>query len=539
MLPLSKEQLERFTAYGFNPKAIAKLTEEELGVLVTGMMDKLRRKQRRSFRQFVKYVDIPGVPHDKVLAEHHELMAQVLQAVADGKLKRVMFFLPPGSAKSSYASVAFPAYYMGLFPEKNVMVLSYGSDLARKFGRRCRQLVQSKKYFDVFETTVKRGVSAVDEWQLDNESEFMAAGLLAGVTGNRADGLIIDDPVRGQKDADSPAFSTSSFEAFNSDATTRLKPGGFIFIIQTRWSLTDLSGMLLPANYDGRTGFVTCNDGHDWFVVNIPMEAYRADDPLGRKPGELLWTKKADGKGWFDPGDMLKIKSAPHMQRVWAALYQQRPSLDEGLYFHRDWFQFYDEEPRNLRNYGASDYAITANNGDWTVHVAAGVDPNGDIYVTDLWRQRVTSDVSVDVWLDMVSQNEPMAWAVDNDTIQIALGPFIERRMRERNTYCYIEKLPLGRQDKAMRCRSFQARAAQKKVFLPRNKPWVADLMAELMLFPAGKTDDQVDALGLLGRLLDTMIDAHEPTPEDFDGSDDYASAQGLDQDRGDDWKVV
>lgn len=92
--------------------------------------------------------------------------------------------------------------------------------------------------------------------------------------------------------------------------------------------------MLLPANYDGRTGFVTCNDGHDWFVVNIPMEAYRADDPLGRKPGELLWTKKADGKGWFDPGDMLKIKSAPHMQRVWAALYQQRPY---SLHFWSAW----------------------------------------------------------------------------------------------------------------------------------------------------------------------------------------------------------
>jgi hypothetical protein len=181
-----------------------------------------------------------------------------------------MIFLPPGSAKSTYASVCFPPWFMGRKPRSNIITLSYGADLARKFGRRCRSIVRTNHYQEIFETSLSADSTAADEWELQNGSTYMANGLIAGVTGNRADGLVIDDPVRGIKDADSEAFQKSTYEAYIFDARTRLKPNGWQLIIQTRWNPNDLSGQLLPEGYDGRTGLIKCRDGHEWFVVCIP-----------------------------------------------------------------------------------------------------------------------------------------------------------------------------------------------------------------------------------------------------------------------------
>lgn len=486
-------------------------------------------------------IDVPGAPLNDTdpeceefypetitPARHHRLLCEVLQRVAEGKYRRVMLFLPPGSAKSTYASVCFPPWFMGRKPRANIITLSYGADLAMKFGRRCRSIVKSATYQDVFDTTLVRGITAADDWHLSNGSTYMTNGLIAGVTGNRADGLIIDDPVRGIRDADSPAFQKATYEAYINDARTRLKGTGWQLIIQTRWHPLDLSGQLLPEDYNGRSGWVRCRDGHDWFVLNLPYEAEHDDDPLGRAKGQFLWTEAGS---ILNPDDIMAIKNSadPVQQRTWSALYQQRPTLGSGTYFKREWFKTYTELPKHLRFYGSSDFAVTAKGGDYTVHGVIGVDPNDDLYVAEVWRDRVTTDVSTDAWLDLVQKYGPLAWAVDKDLMTKSIGPFVRKIMSERKIYCNIEEFTLGSADKAMRARGFQARAAQGKVYIPQNAEWLADFLRELLAFDKGVNDDQVDMAGLWGRLLDQMTPGREPEVVEPDHSNDYGDRDDVD----------
>jgi predicted phage terminase large subunit-like protein len=253
----------------------------------------------------------------------------------------------------------------------------------------------------------------------------------------------------------------------------------------TRWHEDDLSGKLLSEQERG---------GDHWTRLELP--AISAD-------GTALWPE-------FYPVESLERFRRVLPPRDWSALYQQRPTPEEGDYFKREWFKFYDRLPNHLRMYGASDYAVTANGGDYTVHVVCGVDPDDNLYVVDVWRRQAESHIWVEEFINLVQQHKPLNWGEENGQIVKSLGPFIDKRMRERRIYCRREQMA-SVADKPTRARSFQARAAMGKVYLPHGAQWVTDLMSEMMTFPAGKHDDQIDALGLIGRMLDTMVSGRAP----------------------------
>ncbi len=525
------------------PASLNCYSSSEKDELLDLLEEERRASAKTSFLDFIKAIDIPGAPvnpddedcdefyPERVKpAAHHVLLCRVLQALADGKIKRAMFFLPPGQGKSIYASVAFPPYFMGRNPRQSIIAVSYGQGLARKFGRRCRSVVKSAAYQDIFGHGLSTESSAADEWALTNESNYMARGLGGEITGNRADGGIIDDPVKDQQDADSVAVSDASWDAYNSAFDTRIKPRGWRLVLQTRWSPNDISGRLLPDTYDGRTGMVRCKDDHDWYVVNLPMLCEREDDPLGRKPGDLLWPE------WNVFEDVCKIRDNPVRQRDWTALYQQRPSMATGSYFKEEWFKYYETRPAHLRIYGSSDFAVTKKtSSDFTVHGVIGVDPNDDIYVLDVWKQRVETDVGVETMLDMINENKPLAWAADRDLIVNSIGPFLRKRMAERHVYADLRELPLGREDKEMRGQAFKARMAMGKVYFPIKAPWFQDVKASMLAFPHGRHDDDVDMLGLCGRLLDEMVGGSAPTPEREREQQDYVGGSAVSYEYGDD----
>lgn len=538
---------EQLANLSVTPGSLSSLTSSEQDELISLLEAERIQRARRNFLSFVTSIDVPGAPvrpddddcdefypESIKPAQHHKLICEVLQKVADGKLRRVMIFAPPGSGKSIYTSVCFPPFMMGRKRRSNIISVSYGSDLARKFGRRCRSIARSDSFKTIFDCGLSAESSAADEWALSNESEYMSGGILSGVTGNRADGLLIDDPVRGLKDADSAAFQSSTWDAYVNDLVTRLKPSAWQILMMTRWNERDLGGQILPDDYDWRSGFVRGKDGHDWFVVCLPFQAEREDDPLGRKIGDCLWPE------YLNVADILKIKAAPHLQRTWMSLYQQRPKALEGSYFKREWFKFCKlaDIPKHLTKYGASDYAVTKGGGDFTVHGVAGVDPNDDIYIIDLWRKQELTNVSTDVFLDMVDEHKPLAWARDRDQIVNSIGPFVTKRMQERGIYCACEDFAMGREDKEMRAQSIRARAAQGKIYLPIDAPWFEALMSELLAFSSGRHDDQVDMLGLLGRLMDTMVSGYVPQQQEPRNTDDYVSAQGY-EDAEESWKTA
>ncbi|MSS73940.1 MAG: hypothetical protein EXS64_21015 [Candidatus Latescibacteria bacterium] len=454
--------------------------------------EKKRRQQtRRSLTDFTRYTH-PGYEP----APHHRLIAERLEAVAEGRITRLMLFLPPRHGKSELASRRFPAWYLGQYPGRQIICASYGSELAADFGREVRNLVASPEYGRLFDVQLRPDSKAADRWNTAQGGVYVAAGIGAAITGRGAHVALIDDPLKNREEADSATIRDRAWEWYRSTLYTRLMPGGAIVLIQTRWHEDDLAGRLLEAQRQG---------GDRWEIVSLPALA-EEDDPLGRQPGEALWPQ------WY-PAPVLEQTRAVIGPREWSALYQQRPQADTGEYFKREWVRWYDERPAHMRIYGASDYAVTANGGDYTVHIVAGITPNDDLCILDLWRKRASSDVWVEAFLDLVERWKPVKWAEESGQIEKSLGPFILKRAQERRVYCNREQFT-STSDKPTRARAFQARMAMGKVYFPRSAPWSADLLDELVRFPTGAHDDQVDALSLFGRMLDEMYRGAVPHRE-------------------------
>lgn len=394
--------------------------------------------------------------------------------------------------------MVFPPWYMAQHPDHMVIAASHTHELAARWGRKCRNLVAEHSH--PLGVSLADGDSAADRWSLASGGEYFAAGVGGSVTGRRADLVVIDDPVRSREDADSETIRDKTLDWFRSDLLTRLKPGGRLVIIQTRWHEGDLSGELLEAAKKG---------GDQWRVISLPALA-GPDDALGRKPGEALWPE------WEDEA-ALHRKRAMLLPREWSALYQQNPVPEDGDYFKAEWIKRYTVAPdlKNMRVVGASDYAVTANGGDYTVHIVIGVDTERRPYVLDLWRGQTHSETWIDAWADLVKQWKPVEWAEETGQINSALGPYIKRRAIERQAFVFRRGFA-SRTDKAIRAQSIRGRMAQLGLYVPADAPWASDFISELLQFPAGKHDDQVDALGLIGQLLD-HIDAgfkDKPKPE-------------------------
>ena len=442
------------------------------------------------------------------------MIAERLEAVARGEIKRLRIHMPPRHGKSELASKRFPAWFMGRHPRRHIIAASYNSDLAADFGREVRNLVASRSYQTVFDTTLSNDSTAANRWHTQHGGMYAAVGIGTATTGRGAHVLLIDDPFKDREEADSERHREKVWRWYTSTAYTRLesdiRPGditeddelwhdllddidagraepfeGAIVGICTRWHEDDWAGRVEQAERDG---------GEKWEVLDLP--AILSD-------GRALWPSKY-------PLETLERIRATIGERDWSALYQQQPTPDEGDYFKREWFRFYDRKPEHLRIYGASDYAVTAKGGDYTVHIVAGIDPADNIYVLDVWRSQSESNVWAETYIDLVAKWKPLKWAQEQGQIIKSLGPFITKRMHERRVYCAQEQMT-SVADKPTRARAFQARAAMGKVYLPHQAPWVADFMSELLMFPAGKHDDQVDAIGLIGRMLDTMVGGRVP----------------------------
>lgn len=317
-----------------------------------------RERAKESLTEYSQAIDIPGAPLrptdeaaelykpiETRVAVHHRLMLSAIERTILRGDGRLMLFMPPGTAKSTYADVVGTTWALGRWPGHRIILASYATGIAAKQSRKARAVCRQQGYSVIWDErpTLLDDQRAVDEWSLTNGSEFMAAGLLAGITGNRANGVIIDDPLANREQADSPTIREKIYAEYVDTALTRLLPRGYVIIIQTRWHEEDLAGMILPVGYNGESGMIECRDGQTWEVLCFPAKAEREDDPLGRAVGEYIWPEFYSVRHWQT------WEQNPRAQRTWSALYQQRPAPFTGVHFNRDMFKMYDPDlPRSL-----------------------------------------------------------------------------------------------------------------------------------------------------------------------------------------------
>jgi predicted phage terminase large subunit-like protein len=414
-----------------------------------------------------------------VLAPHLSLLNFKLLEVAAGRIKRLIVSMPPRHGKSELLSRHFPAWYLGTFPDRRIMLASYEADFAASWGRKSRELLQEFGQ-ELFGIKVSDTSSSNARWDLANTGGGMASvGMGGALTGKGAHVLIIDDPVKGAEQAASAIEREAQWEWFNSTAATRLEPGGSIVVVMTRWHEDDLAGRLLRSAGEG--------SGEVWEELRLPALA-EENDLLGRNEGDALWPER------FTREELEKIRDARGAY-WWSALYQQRPVPRGGQMFKRSWFEIVDELPvSGLSFVRYWDKAFTEGGGAYTAGVLMAKHSSGIYYIVDVVRGQWESGSRdemiletarrdaeefhrVKVWLEQ----EPGSTGRDSCAVLIKrLAGFIVE----------ADKVTGSKEERADPLAS-QAQAGNIKIV---RASWNAAYLDELTIFPRGKYKDQVDA---------------------------------------------
>ena len=487
--------------YGWEAEQAArKATEPDLEE-VTQRLGLLKRAQRAqqarddllTFTQFT--MPDPTDPNDVdkskyVATRLHKVVARDLEAVERGDIRRLIFCMPPRHGKTEIATKRLAAWFMGRHPEQQVIVGTYNDVLANRFGEETRNILRSKQFRQVFPNCVlSRGGESKTEMMTTAGGRLIFAGRGTGITGSGANILLLDDLFKDAAEARSQATRDAAWEWFTRAALTRLMGKKLVIITMTRWHSDDIIGRLTDPN----NPFYDKLEAEKWKIIRLPAVA-EDDDPLGRTAGEALWPEA------HSLDDLLAFQRVDPLG--FAALYQQRPTVADGVLFRRENMQMYKSQdlPEDLRIYCASDHAVATNQrNDFTALVKVGVDKQNNIWVIDVLRAKMTSDRAVESMLAMASgPSKPLLWWAERGHISKSIGPFLRKRMLETGTYInLVEVTPAT--DKEQRAQSIAARVAMGKVYFPSDKLWTEALIDELLAFPNGVNDDQVDALAYIG----------------------------------------
>jgi len=406
--------------------------------------------------------------------EHHKVMSDAFNRIANGQLKRLIINMPPRHTKSEFASHLFPAWYLGRYPDRKVIQTAHTAELAVGFGRKVRNLVNSDDYQSVFrEVSLASDSKAAGRWSTNKNGEYFAIGVGGAVTGKGADILIIDDPHSEQEAAmNDPSVYDKTYEWYTSGPRQRLQPGGAICVVMTRWSKRDLTGQVVKSSVE-RGG------SDEWEVIELPAIL---------PSGAPLWPG-------FWPIDQLEALKSELPVSKWSAQYQQDPTSEEGAIVKREWWR---EWPG--RNPPPCEFVIQSwdtaflakETADYSACTTWGVfyddDGNSNIILLDALQERLEfPDLKVRAY-DMYKEFEPDAFVVEAK----ASGSPLIFELR-RMGIPVSEYTPSRGRDKIARVNAISDLFSSGLVWAPKTR-WAEEVIEQFAAFPAGDHDDLVDA---------------------------------------------
>ena len=376
---------------------------------------------------------------------------------------------PPQHGKSLTVTETFPSWYVGKYPDRRCIIACYNDDFAGKFGRRNKAKIDEVGQF-VFDIRLKKS-SDRDMEIADHDGGIITRGIMAGITGNAGDLIIIDDPVKNRLEADSSTYRERLWEEWENSIMTRTQAGTKIIIIQTRWHEDDLAGRVIA-----NENFVE--------VVNIPVEA-EENDILGRNIGDALCPEIGKDNKWLQE---FKQRYADG-KRAWNALYMGRPTSAEGNIFKREWWQYYDKLPEHIQLVGISVDA-TFKDSDTSDFVAIEVwgKLNNDYYLIDLIKRR----------MDFPETLKAIRYMADKYPNKHSI--LIEDKANGSAIISMLKHeiggiIPITPQEsKIARANAITGIVEGGNVYLPRYSDFTGEFVEEFASFPNGVHDDLVDA---------------------------------------------
>ncbi len=412
---------------------------------------------------------------------HHRKLAKIFEAVMRGEKKRVIINIAPRMGKSEFSSYLFPAYFLGRFPEKKIIMATHTAGLSEDFGRRVRNLLESEEYAEVFpDTVVADDQKAAGKWSTGAGGQYYAVGVGGALAGRGADLFVIDDP---HSEQDMKANSRLSFDNawnwFQTGPLQRLMPNGAIIIVMTRWSLVDLTGRLIDFS-------IKNPDSTPWEIVELP--AILNEDTEEEKS---LWPEQ-----W--PLDQLKAKKAVLDPRFWNAQYMQQPTSDYSAVISRKSWKIWEAEGPPPCDYVIQSWDTafeTKNTSDYSACTTWGVwynDEDGgspNLILLDAFKDRMTFPDLKQAALKHYKEWQPDAFIIEKK----AAGAPLIQELRKMGIPVQ-EFSPSRGNDKMVRLNAVADLFSSGKVWVPDTR-WAREVVEEVASFPVGEHDDYVDTV--------------------------------------------
>lgn len=441
-----------------------------------------RRASRQRLSEFVKFT-LSGYQMGWVHREICDALDAFIDDVTQGKSPRLIICMPPRSGKSELASRRFPAYALGRNPDLAIIACSHSADLASRFNRDVQRVIDSEPFAEVFPEVRLGGradgfVRTSDLFEIvDRHGSYRSAGVGGGITGMGADILIIDDPVKDRAEANSATVRQSVWDWYTSTAYTRLSPGGGVIVMATRWHMDDLIGRLINASETGQ--------GDRFQVINYP--AIAETDESHRKTGDALHPER------YPIERLLEIKKTIG-SRDWEALYQQHPVPDGGAMFRKEWIRTWNAKTLPpVFDTRVMSWDMTfkdTKTADYVVGQLWGV-KGSSYYLLDEVRGRMDFVRTRQVFVEFAKKHADVLTKLVEDK---ANGTAIINSLQS----AVNGLIPITpHESKEARASSVAPLFEAGNVYIPEDRnahPWVDAFIRELLEFPSGAHDDQVDS---------------------------------------------
>jgi predicted phage terminase large subunit-like protein len=442
-------------------------------------------KKARAYADFSYFMDYDKrqTGDEDAEGKHLDVLDEHLQAVSEGRLKRLIVTMPPRHGKSERVSKKFPAWHMGRNSNDEMIIASYSIDLARDFSRIARDTFVTHTELEVFDEPLDPNNKSSESWGVKgHRGRVTAAGVGGSITGKGARIAIVDDPIKNYQDAQSDIIRATLWGWYQSTLYTRLTPDGAIIVVQTRWHEDDLVGRLLAE--EAKQIAEGTHVGERWTVLNFPAICEDPDDILGRKIDEPLWPEYG-----FGIEQLNKIKSDVGTY-TFNALYQQRPAAAEGNMLKRHWWKLYDELPSDMQTLQISvDAAFKDGDDNDYVVVQVWGKRGPDMYLIDQMRDHMNFLATCQAIRNMAKLYPKAVTKLIEDKANGSAA--IQTLSLEMSGIIPVN--PEG--GKIARVNAVSAVIEAGNVYLPASRTFTAELIDEAAAFPNGKHDDMVDAM--------------------------------------------
>ena len=430
---------------------------------------------RENFLDFARYVWPSGI-----VSPHHQKMANAFDRIINGTLKRLIINMAPRHTKSEYASYLLPAYAMGRKPDLKLIQATHTAELAIRFGRKVRNLMDTDTYKEVFpDVMLKADSKAAGRWDTNHGGESYSVGTGGAMTGRGADLLIIDDP-HSEQDALSASALENAWEWYTSGPRQRLQPGGAIVVVATRWGTMDLTARLIKAQ--------ASHNADRWEVIEFPA-IFDEGQPNERPLWPAFWKLE----------ELQAVRASLSVQK-WQAQWQQNPTSDEGAILKREWWKRWKKDYTPHLEYVIQSYD-TAYSKKETADFSAITTWGVFTMDTDSGPSILLLNVKKGRWdfpeLKRIAKEEYLYWQPDNVLIEAkATGTTLQQELRRVGIPVTMYS-PGGRragQDKISRANSIATVLESGMVWAP-DTDWADELIEECAAFPNGDNDDLVDSM--------------------------------------------